>query len=374
MASASTPATSFSGDHDCRRGREKQGTATPSLPSPQQTDCSNTEAKSTDSDDERTGDERTDDERTDDEHTDDEIIERAFQAIWSSFCALHTESYPAFHFSRPSAFDRLQERLNEHAGLSHFVADKVRLDWNADTCDLIIRLMPTFVHDNFQDSVKFILENGLDRVAQEYPELEATRRMIIPGGHSSVTGKGFNKSPDGQLAFKGAKISPLFLEVAYSQGEKTLLNKLHEYFAKAPGCTILSFDLDYATPSTRRAEGYAHGASVSLATSKPDPEDPEYVVVEALVESEMFQQAGQAVQGNLKIPFNLFVPLEQREDLPACAAAAGVNVNFADLARFLSDAEEQQRIRDATPEPSKPIKGIKWRKRNGSVEASTIAL
>ncbi|KAJ8125567.1 hypothetical protein O1611_g8072 [Lasiodiplodia mahajangana] len=353
----------FSSDH--AYNPTKQKIVPPVLLSPEQVDYSKTEEKSTNN----ACAYRT---CTDDKIcADDEIIGRAVEFIWSSFCGQPTESYPTFHFKHSSSFDSLRERLEEHVGLSRFVDDKIRLDWNADTCDLILRLMPTFVHDIFRDSVKLRLEEGLNSVAQAYPELEATRRKIIPGGHSDVTGQGvhwFNKSPDGQFLFKGATISPFLLEVAYSKEERALLNKLDEYFTAIPGCTVLSFDLNYADPSTRRTAGYTHSASVSLATSMRDIEDPELAAVDELVEEEIFREAGRAVQGTLEIPFELFVPVEQRSNLPVSAAAASVCVNFADLARILSDAEKEQRVRNATPEPRTPLKGVKWRKRNGEVK------
>ena len=357
---APTPSTSFGSDHSCDQKRLLRDTS--ALLSPEQTDCSDTDDKSPKSAANR---------------VDDDTIGRAFEVVWSSFCALPTESYPTFHFNNSDSFGLLRERFEGHEGLSQYVDDKVRLDWNADTGDLVLRLMPTFVHDSFQDSVKSVLEAELKRVAKQYPELEPTCRKIIPGGHSSVTQTThrFNKSPDGQFAFKGVKTSPFIFEVAYSEEEKGLLNKIYEYFLEVPGCTVLSFDLNYAAPSARRVEGYTHGASVSLATSMPDPDpgDPGFVVVEALVEVEIFRQAGQAIQGNLEIPFKLFVPLEQREELPESANNASVCIRFANLARFLSDAEEQQRIRDATPEPIRPVRGIRWRKRDGNV-IITLAL
>ncbi|KAK5636038.1 hypothetical protein RRF57_011750 [Xylaria bambusicola] len=357
---APTPSTSFGSDRGCDQKRSLHDT--PALLSPEQTDCSDTDNNKSP--------------KSTADRVDNDTTERAFEVVWSSFCALPTDSYPTFHFRNSCSFDLLRDRFEDREGLSQYVDDKVRFDWNADTGDLVLRLMPTFVHDNFQDSVKSVLEAELHRVAEQYPELEPTCRKIIPGGHSSVTQRThrFNKSPDGQFAFKGAKTSPFIFEVAYSEEEKGLLNKIHEYFLEVPGCTVLSFDLNYAVPSARRVEGYTHAASVSLATSMPDPDpdDPGFVAVEALVEAEMFRHAGQAIQGNLEIPFKLFVPLEQREELPESANNASVCIRFADLARFLSDAEEQQRIRDATPEPTRPVRGIRWRKRDGNVITTLV--
>ncbi|KAI0469680.1 hypothetical protein GGR56DRAFT_662171 [Xylariaceae sp. FL0804] len=361
---ASTPATSFSSDHShdhsCER-RKKQPTEDSALLSPNPTeysDCYDVKSEAAES--------------AGDESIDGQVIQRAYKVIWNSFCGLPTAHYPTFHFENPASFDILRARLDGQVGLSHFVDNKIRLDWNADTGDLVLRLMPTFVHDNFQDVVKSAIDAELNRVAREHPELEATRRKITPGGHSSACRKHFSKSPDGQFAFKGTQTSPFFLEVAYSEEEKNLLEKTHEYFAKIPGCTLLSFDLDYAVPSKRRRHEHAHDATASLATSMPDTEDSGFVTVDSLVEAEMFRKAGRAVPGDLSIPFKFFVPWEQRGELPDSAATANICLNFTDLARFLSEAEEEQRIRDKTPEPSQPCKGIKWRKKNGEV-TTTLA-
>ncbi|KAI1158794.1 hypothetical protein F5B18DRAFT_656318 [Nemania serpens] len=384
---ASTPATSFGSNP------KQQRSDTPALPSPVQTSCSDTEHTSTDWALEHDTDCDTV------EATDNETIERAFQTIWDRFCALPTEKYPTFHFREPTSFDILQRQLHEHVGLSGFVEDQVRQDWNADTCDLTLRLMPTFIHDYFQESVTLILAAELDRIARESPELQATRLNILQGGHTDITRKhqfareksssvkgnssttrtavDFQKSPDGQFVFKGAKFPPFIFEIAYSEEEKKIWRKTQEYFSKIPGVTVLSFDLDYASPRMRRADRHTHSACASMATSMRHPEHPTTVVVKKLAEAEIFRDAGQVIQGELEIPFTLFVPIEQRDGLPAAAGGACVHLDFVDLDRILHDAEEQQRFHDATPTPepeaAELIDRIMWEEKDGEVLTTLIS-
>ncbi|KAI1267521.1 hypothetical protein F5Y18DRAFT_424627 [Xylariaceae sp. FL1019] len=93
---------------------------------------------------------------------------------------------------------------------------------------------------------------------------------------------------------------------------------------------------------TMSISAMAHAASVSLATSKPDPDDAEYTAVATLAEAEPFRNSeGTSVQGKLHIPFHLFVPLESRDQLPPSAATANITLPFAELGRFLTLAEDE---------------------------------
>ncbi|KAI0198235.1 hypothetical protein F4808DRAFT_266972 [Astrocystis sublimbata] len=300
---ASTPETSFSSDHSGGGQQKHRQRSDPAplkqpqrsesvLPSPEQTESSESPA-SIPSD------------------VDEDIIQHAFDVVWAFYCSLPlpTGPYPTFHFTSPPSFDALYRRFDEHKGLSQFVLDNFRVDWNADTCELLLRLMPTFVHDIFQNLVQSAIKAELKRVSEEYPELEPTYRNIIPAGHAfsqrgSLTSI---KSPDGQFLFQGAPTSPLLFEVAYSEDERKALNKLHEYFTHTPGYTILTFDLDYAPPKKRRAEGHTHCAAVLLATSIQDVDDPEYIAVDELLDS-MFREDGQPSRGTSTYPSSSSYP------------------------------------------------------------------
>ncbi|GAW23543.1 hypothetical protein ANO14919_131050 [Xylariales sp. No.14919] len=222
--------------------------------------------------------------------------------------------------------------------------------------------MPPFIHEAFKEFVTRELECEMDRIADEYPDLADTRDKIFRLSRTPVRKheSRFNLSPDSQLRSEGGFRSHFFIEVGYGEGEGSLLSKTCDYCCAAPGCTVLSFSLDYAAPSTRRTEGYTHGGSFSLDTSIIDPEVPNRVIIEELVDAERFRGAGagDAAPQNLEIPFELLVPAWRRGDLPASAAAASVRISVAELAQFLSMTDEHLRVvderRQRTPEPGSP--------------------
>ncbi|KAI0410646.1 hypothetical protein F5X98DRAFT_381560 [Xylaria grammica] len=222
--------------------------------------------------------------------------------------------------------------------------------------------MPPFIHEAFKEFVSRELQGEMDRIADEYPDLADTRHKIFRLSRTPVRKheSRFNLSPDSQLRSEDGFRSHFFIEVGYGEGEGSLLSKTCDYCCAAPGCTVLSFSLDYAAPSTRRAEGYTHGGSFSLCTSMVDPEAPNRVIIEELMDAERFRGAGagDAAPQNLEIPFELLVPAGRRGDLPASAAAARARISAAELAQFLSMTDEHLRLvderRQRTPEPGSP--------------------
>ncbi|KAI0444129.1 hypothetical protein F4803DRAFT_512719 [Xylaria telfairii] len=319
---------------DCSCDQKKKSTDMPRLPSSELTD-------------------RSDNDSASEDNTDREVIEKAIQVIKDTFCWLRTEAYPVFHFENPSSFQSLQARLEkDFVNLSRFFNNCVRFDWNANTCDLLLRLRTTVIHDSFGPLVMQKIEAELLRIAED-PALLPFHDEIFPAGTASIKGPDFSKSPDAQLAYIGARDPPFILEVAYTQEEKVVLKKVVDYYIKIPGCTVLSFDLDYARPLIRNEEKHAHNGAVSLGTSKTEDRDGRrFTVQKNLIEEKVFREAGKAIEGTFEIPFPLFIPLEHRQALPESANDASVCIDFADLAKWLSMAEHQQRLRDAPPEPS----------------------
>lgn len=141
---------------------------------------------------------------------DELALDEACATIWQSFCGLETKHYPTFHFTcGQRTYERLHEKLARKPGLlEHF--EDTRKDWNAATGNLTLRLMPTRIHEIFQDKFGWSVKQELDRIARDYPSLRSLCRKITPSGHSKVitptrslrTPK-LEKSPDGQWQFLG---------------------------------------------------------------------------------------------------------------------------------------------------------------------------
>jgi hypothetical protein len=76
---------------------------------------------------------------------------------------------------------------------------------------------------------------------------------------------------------------------------------------------------------------------------------------------------GNALPGELNLPLDLFLPLDKRSDNPAGDA---VLLSFACRSEFIDQAEDRQRIADATPTPPlrpKRLNILIWENANGDV-------
>ncbi|KAI0871397.1 hypothetical protein GGS24DRAFT_471563 [Hypoxylon argillaceum] len=54
-------------------------------------------------------------------------------------------------------------------------------------------------------------------------------------------------------------------EVAYSQDERNVRQKVEDVLKRLPGrvCTVIALDIDYADPQIRKPETHSHQASIS---------------------------------------------------------------------------------------------------------------
>lgn len=163
-------------------------------------------------------------------------------------------------------------------------------------------------------------------------------------------------------------------KVGYRQDEKSLRGKMTEHYeALASVCTFLTFDIDYADPTQRRAAGHFHPASVSLWTSEPDygedcGEEYDYdIAIHCVLDAAVFRdREGSAMDGELILPFKLFIPAEERSKLPDEAATADVRIAFSRLSQIIYTTERRQRGHEA--EAAAPrVRNVKWVDRDGSV-------
>ncbi|KAI0442068.1 hypothetical protein F4803DRAFT_388252 [Xylaria telfairii] len=360
---ASPPATSPISDHSCYDQKQQQ-TNTPALPSPELTDRSDTGSapgndceiidfaceknrEFIDSASE-TGRSATDSTPKNDRtiiisKKDRKLVKKAFQAIKASFEGESARGYLTFHFESPSSFQSLQERLrNSSNGLSQFVDNKLRLDWNINTCDLLLRLMPTTIHDLFEASVDGAITAKLLAIAKNDSRLKPFVSQIFPGHHSDIQhtdekGAKFNRSPDGQFCYKKSPFPLLIFEVAYAQSEKEVLKKAIEYFHNLSDCTLITFDLTYPRSHQNHKRAATDGVVSFYMTSELEARDGDMCnMVDVEQENAVFQSAGQPMEGKIEIPFSRFVPQEQRHNVPE--DAPNVCFDFSEFSKFLCDA------------------------------------
>lgn len=358
---ASTPDTSFESDDFKPRGRatQRKGSPTLELPSPRSSEA-----------------------RDDDLHElaveaarCTNAIEAAYQTLWASFCGLpwSGQSNPTFRLDQ-EAYERLYDRLAQHPGLLEYFEEDIRKDWSAGTLTLLFMSSP--LHDFFKELVAEAINKELDRVAEAHPVLQPYRRNILSGGTASIQKRKrrsqsraptFDKSPDGQWHYVGAAYPPFILEVAYSQDEENLNDKVAQFYEHLPGeiCTVLGFDIAYAKRSIRKRPGYSHAASLSLWTSEGNGDTLE---VDCTVDGQRLYQDGHGhgqLPGELLLPFKVFLPFRERVNMPP-AGDENVVLTHAQLCELLGRAEERQRVideRDSLSPPPQPFKKIQFKKR-----------
>lgn len=350
MAS-STPATSFSSDDCNHRGRPTKRKARTAyspytLLSPRRSDAG--------SDVDRDAHDIC-------ENTDAAVVEQAYQAIWDSFCGRPANSNLTFPLQDQQSYDDLYQKLEEHPvpGLLAHFQEAVRRDWVAGV--LTLRLMvPTPLHDQFQEEVKLAIWKELDRIASEKPALRPFRKKIRPVGQAQVQKrKGsrsirarapiFEVSPDGQYRYEGSRTPPFILEVAYSQDADNLRQKITQVFMELEGkvSAVLAFDIGYEEKAQRK-QGHAHPASVSLWTSERIDD-----TISVATDTRAFRtDDGRSVPGELVLPFKSFLPLPEQAKLPQNDEK--VRLDFALLAELIQAAEKTQGVQDASVSPSPP--------------------
>lgn len=332
---AYTPNNSFGSDDIQQRGRPTKRralTPTPSkLPSPQATD---TYDSSSDAD--KVLEAIAHDIQLDDTHSsaEDSEIERAFQVLWSLFCGLPepTSTTPRFHFHcGQRSYERLYTRLHEHPGLFAYF-ETLRVDWNAATGVLVIRSMPARpIHDIFQNALVLSIERELDHVAVATPALQPFRSKLSAGGTTAIEKrkKGarrnqppeFEKSPDGQWLWAGNRYPAFVFEVAYSQEEESLADKVAQFFEQLPSDigSVLGFDIEYADKADRRKDHF-HGATVSLWVSEPSDDDQALDVTRTIHQEPFRDRRGKALPGECETPgpFTLVYPYWRYIELIIC--------------------------------------------------------
>ncbi|KAJ3579597.1 hypothetical protein NPX13_g960 [Xylaria arbuscula] len=215
----------------------------------------------------------------------------------------------------------------------------------------------------------FSLPDKLDRAVAEYPSLQRFRDRIQSGAHTSFGDSAqFTKSPDGQFSYDGVPHPQLVIEIAYSEGERRATEKSHEYLTEVPGKVngVLLVDIHYVPKTKRRTQTYSHSASLSLWTTA---KLGGVVTIQRTVNAASFRHAGQALAGELVLPFEIFISADQRDRLPV--RNLKLHLSYGILSDFITRAEQRQSLADATPSPPSPVEKIKFVDEHGDVMSET---
>ncbi|KAJ8112742.1 hypothetical protein ONZ43_g5325 [Nemania bipapillata] len=279
-------------------------------------------------------------------------VEESYRAIYQSFCGipLDGEERLTFYLEGQRSYKALLQKLDNHAGLLSYFTNEIRKDWNASTGELVI-LRLTATHQIFLGDFAAAITPRLDKLAQDVPGLAPIRDKIYAGYRTSIEyTKRWEKSPDHQLFYGTSAYPPFVVEAAYSEDWESLNDKVDEYFTTLGGGirTVLGFDIGYKKP--KDGQNRHHTASVSLWSASIEDD---YLTIDRKMNKVVFRtEEGITIPGALVLPLELFLPLEDRDKIPAHVQdRAVIQFDFAFLAQLLSKAESRQQIIDSHRSP-----------------------
>ncbi|KAI1123513.1 hypothetical protein F5Y10DRAFT_270006 [Nemania abortiva] len=314
---------------------------------------------------------------SDDNTTQGVVLELAYQVIWNHFCGFFPEEdHPTFNLGSQRAYRKLYSMLAKHKGLFAHFKDEIRKDWDAGTGILTLRLMDTMLHDQCQERFLETLKKEMNHLLTTYPSLRPFRDNLIFGRHARICYKkkqsrvpSFHASPDGQLSYGGKR--SFILEVEHGESDESISQKVDGYYwnAPSPEYTLLVINLQDALPATSASQHYHHQGSVSMWSPTVD-RNKDYTV-RCFIKNRIFRDRdGQAMPGELLIPFELLLPPNERRKIPLDARSATIRFSFESLSELVRQSEEmEQSMEEETNAAEKrpPARKVTMMDEDGSI-------
>ncbi|KAI1856350.1 uncharacterized protein JN550_013824 [Neoarthrinium moseri] len=258
----------------------------------------------------------------------------------------------------PPQFDQLKAALSGDPSLDSYVKDKVRVDYDPQSQDLIIR-MPTPIHEFLSASVADEIYENIKRIAAQTGAAGEFAAQIRNGASSRIllkedteeegtsnVGCAWQRHPDGQFQHQKAAYPGVVVEISYSQDGKDLGKLAWQYIQLSNGDikVVIGIDINDVSKSS----------TVSLWRAKYVREDDEDVLD---VEQEIaYQVVGLALRD--------FAPDELCEGL----GATGLQITYARLAELLIQAQGMQTAREHATDGG--VRSSRKRRRPAPVSSS----
>lgn len=336
----------------------------------------------------------------------DDDLDDAFSLIKASWQNLELvdvrcPEWTVLHISTSQYLD-LCRRLEEHdPELLDYFENVLRSDYDPDRGILVLRLMASAVHEDFQEHIKQFILTRLKEIASDSdPNISHIASNIRSQGHTKMKLASKSrpperararKSPDCQFLYfvpstrsirtrgryRSIRYSPqLIIEVGYSQKAKALRRLAQEYYEKSGARTVLTFNLGYSNPTERRAA--SQGSSTNRAASFSFYRGPDCIHRDTVFRDPDGTPTADALRLCLAdlVPDEVLSQLSPRTQDQARNAAIDVTAQL--LCQLLAEAEEVQDLWDvtSTPEPgeeddvTKPLKRrVNWQVDSDSNDA-----
>lgn len=186
-----------------------------------------------------------------------------------------TEWYPCD--ITPDQFTELHHQLEQQCLLAYF--QDLRYDWNPDESSLILRLMPTALHEILQECICDEIKNELKRTSSGNDLLSSHVSEVRSYGHTDVLLKNRAKvvdgvkqnatitqrSPDASFSYENTTYPQFVMEIAYSQQRNDLQYLAAQYYqgSREEIKTVLTISVEYRSRKERQKAG-CHSAQFCL--------------------------------------------------------------------------------------------------------------
>lgn len=290
-------------------------------------------------------------------------------------------------------FGIFEARLEEDEALGGWYHDKVHYDYDAAREEYVLR-MPSAVHEAFARHVTAAILSAIGALATEREEADdegtakalrgiydggsTTLEMVTPkldnSSQESAEGAKVHRSPDGSFwpAEVESQWPSLVVEVSYSQHCKDLPRLADSYLIDTQHgirC-VVGFDITYARKKDTRGRSKTATVSLWRPGTEKDGDGEDVGVCDCHVDGEAFRdEEGKPCDGELLLSLPDLLHPELVASLPSKSTDHHITISFADLHRFLAQAEALEAASRKTQARAAPTR-FRKRKRTPPEELS----
>ncbi|KAI9770858.1 MAG: hypothetical protein M1839_003021 [Geoglossum umbratile] len=264
-------------------------------------------------------------------------------------------------------YDEIERQLEREESLWGFVKDKIRYDYDARRCKLVVR-MPTSVHEllieGVEDAIRCELKTirgGSDKAALFAQKVRMTRSTIIRFPVDDAPSTTESKyEPDASFWHADALYPGVIIEVSYSQKRKCVGRLAEDYLLDSDASVrvVVGLDIEYGGKGSRKA-------TLSVWRTRvfhTDDGDELRVVQEIADEAFRDDQGNPTDHPGLRLRLSDFAYEGLTEDMVRDGDRE-ILLSTQQLCQYLTDGEDQVRRWEMLGKNSIPS-GIKKRKRS----------
>lgn len=263
----------------------------------------------------------------------------------------------------PRGYQLLQNELEKDTRLGAWAADKLRYDYDSAEGEFVLR-MPSPLHDIFAIRLQEVIVQEVESLTMQ----EETRPVIKQIKIATTSDVRFSdalaegkKSPDRSFRFTGTKYPPLVIEVANAQKRRDLPRLAESYIERTKGRTktVIAIDLEYRDPGKRAAHSLPPRSAVYSIYRHRLVRDEQTGDLQKKAHTEIEEQQfsiedSVTDDGSMCLLLSDFCP----DGTLSATNDRTIAISHAELARILTEAEEEENTAEAPSSPTFSEKNI----------------